>query len=137
MESEHPQIDVDALLSDVAGGDPGALEFCRAYFAFAHLTDDAVDQQVRNRWTMSQVSNTCLRLAAALSTGFFQAHKDYLIALIEMSTLAYLESEEAAEGPAQRFLATEYFNVLLGVARIVGGFDHARAVAARWRFARG
>jgi len=133
----HPQIDVEALLADVTRGEASALDFCRGFFAFAHLADDVIDKQVKERWTMPQFSNACLAFAAVLGlSGFFQTHKAYLLPLIEVATIAYLESEETADPALKRFLATEYFVVLLGVARIVGGWDHAREISATWGFAR-
>ncbi|WP_418131476.1 hypothetical protein [Variovorax sp. 278MFTsu5.1] len=126
---------VRALIDYLVKGDREAAAFLEMLFAVVHLWDDLVDGDKQ--------ADTSLMMFGALIAlprdPFYQRHFAMLSPLMEMAMLNWLTANElertnsAADKRIAFITRSDYLNVALMSARIVGGWDWAREVAATAR----
>ena len=127
----------EAAFQEMSRGDPGALEFLRAFYVWAHTQDDLIDRDKPVNVQVSVWSPTHMLCVA--SGPFFQKHQEFLKPVILVSALSYLASEARKNSPdvleriTAQVLKSEYLNVFLAVCFCVGGWEHAAAMSAKYR----
>lgn len=130
--------DPEKALVEMAHGDAEALEFMRAFFHWMHALDDLIDRD--KPAPIEEIVRVLVWLLDTLATNeFWRAHGAALLPVIRASAWAYLDSERYARDPrvleriTSQVLKSAYFDVLLAVAGIVGGWAHAREMARKYR----
>jgi hypothetical protein len=127
----------ESAFQEMAHGDPGALEFLRAFYIWAHLQDDLIDRDKPVDIKLAVWSP--VNMIHAVSSPFFQKHKDFLMPVILLSAIAFLASETRKSSPdileriTAQVLKSEYLNVFLAVCFCVGGWAHAAEMSAKFR----
>jgi hypothetical protein len=129
---------LETAWQEISKGDAGAAEFCRTFYAWTQSFDDLIDRDKSLRVDEAVLAQVAL-LANVATSSFVQANRDTLLPVISVSALAYIASEDRKNNPdvvermTAQVLKSEYVNVFLTVALIVGGWEHALTMSRRYR----
>lgn len=128
---------VQAAFVEISKGDQGALDFLSAFYLWAHNQDDLIDQD--KKVPVSYTVGTNLQLIHTFAKNpFFQKHQDFLMPVILVGLLAYVVSEDKRQSAdvleriTAQVLKSQYADVFVATAFLVGGFDHALAMKRKY-----
>lgn len=128
---------VQAAFEDIARGDKSAVEFLSAFYLWVHDFDDLVDRDKEVPTSFSV--GVSLQLMHTFSkNSFFQKHQDFLMPVILVGALAYVVSEDKRQSAdvleriTAQVLKSQYADVFVAVAFVIGGFDHALAMKRKY-----
>jgi|SRR5579859_2824560 len=131
-------IDVKQALEEICKGNEQALRFCWAIYLFIQCQDDLFDRD--KPVTAETLVKVNLNLISEAGTNlFYRQYQTTLFSVLTSASLAWVSSEEFKnrEDVVDRFagqiLKSEYQNIFLQVALLVGGMDHALAVQSKYR----
>lgn len=128
-----------AQLLEVAKGNADAAGFLAAFQGKAHLMDDVVDRDVPERMDREHVLVELDWLLALTQNPFVQSHRGQLVPVIVLGMNAWLDanqwevSVDKRKRTAADVLKGFYHEVMYLVALLCGGFDHMRAMSAKYR----
>lgn len=123
---------------DISRGCPEAKIFLRSVYAFVHTQDDLIDRDK----PVTPAHSTAVNLAIFSVLGenaFYQKHRQFLWPVFVTSGLAYIASEDlkaradVVDKIASQVLKSQYVDVFLAVAFIIGGMEHAIAMGQKYR----
>lgn len=125
-------------LREIAKGDQDAFSCLNAIFTWYHALDDLIDQDkpIILSWIIVAHLNFVQTIADNL---FFQTNKEKLLPVIQAGALAYLSSEKFRKHAsplyriASQVLKSQYQDLFFAVAFILGGYDHAVEMSAKYR----
>jgi hypothetical protein len=124
------------LLKRICLGNEEAMDFLSQHWApYVHAIDDIVDEEVDAEFKIKAFA----RAAYLYTHPFFLKHVSALRQVILQVTNSYADSVawEKSEMPWQRQWADHHrhagMEMVIAVAMIVGGYDHARAISLEQR----
>lgn len=123
---------------EVCKGDKSATQFCLIFVQWCHWIDDLIDKD--KLWLPQDTVRINLEALLLFSENeFFQRHKVKLMPMIISSFAAFADSnkwekrEKVQDRRAADILKSYYHEVVWQVAYLCGGWEHMRAVTARFR----
>lgn len=131
-------LDIKKVVVEIAKGDVAAEEFCAVMFYFIHTQDDLFDKD--KEVSAIELARMNYYLISMLADNrFFQKHKATLLPVIYASSMAWAASEGFVknESPlyklAAQVLKSQYQDIFLITAYLVGGQAHYEAMSAKYR----
>ena len=130
--------DIVAVMREICAGNEDAATFCVTLWAFVHTLDDLVDQDPAPP-PSTVVCNTLAFLETVATNPFFQMHRSALMASIRQAAFQWCASEEWVRRERVRdkvigeILKSGYQDTVFLVGSIVGGFQHALSMQAKFR----
>jgi hypothetical protein len=124
--------------SEIARGDQAAYDFLAAFYLWCHKHDDLIDRDKpvkpeENVWFNLNLFQQLAR------NPFYQKNHEFLWPVLVTSGLSWIASEDfkrkenVLEKITAQVLKSEYVNVILAIAFLVGGFEHALAMSRKYR----
>lgn len=126
------------IIKACANGNAYAESFLGHFWVFAHALDDCVDKP--ERIDDQNITRAIINLIVDVAHNpFFEQNKHALIAILQLSAAAWLDSNQMARSgiPEQRLAADvlkgAYHEVFWFTALKTGGWDYMRSVTKEYR----
>lgn len=131
-------VTVFEALKEISNGNEDAHRFMRSFYLWVQVQDDLFDRD--KDVTASQLVSANMNLLIEVSNNpFYRENSNVFLPVIASSSLAWVASEDFAkregtlERVASQIIKSSYQEVFYQVALLVGAWDHALAMQAKFR----